>query len=83
MKERIALCVADSSFQEKMLRETELSLVEAIEISKVAELSKQRAQTVHRQNIDIIYRKTPKSRWSVGVTSRSSLTIQKHKSGKK
>ncbi|GBM50140.1 hypothetical protein AVEN_63900-1 [Araneus ventricosus] len=56
--DRIVLGVGDASLQERMLRESDLSLERAIDLGKTAELSKIRAQTVQGQNVDFVGRRS-------------------------
>ncbi|GBN50373.1 hypothetical protein AVEN_2447-1 [Araneus ventricosus] len=58
VRDRIVLGVGDASLQERMLRESDLSLERAIDLGKTAELSKIRAQTVQGQNVDFVGRRS-------------------------
>lgn len=60
VRDRIVLGVSDVGLQERMLRETDLSLAKAIELGKAAELSKQRSQTVQGQHVEIVQRDSAK-----------------------
>ncbi|GBL54047.1 hypothetical protein AVEN_188016-1 [Araneus ventricosus] len=56
--DRIVLGVGDASLQERMLRESDLSLERAIDLGKTAELIKIRTQTVQGQNVDFVGRRS-------------------------
>ncbi|GBM60077.1 Uncharacterized protein K02A2.6 [Araneus ventricosus] len=85
--DRIVLGVGDASLQERMLRESDLSLERTIDLGKTAELSKIRAQTVQGQNVDFVGRKSIpqkpvsscEANWSIKdeTTNKSFKNVEK------